>query len=260
MQIVGEGLDEILERLAAGTSSDVVDGWGSWGGADARSASAPQPTPFEQDLEAREHFAKVEFKPDPQAIAAAERDVEIAEAAFEHARLTGDLTQQVVDDMKLAQGRLRAAKDPGAILVDDLLLEPDVLEYEDQGGDGHIVNIPAADEHRKAMRRQLAEGIDLPGFFPAIMRSTEAQRQEIIETYVKGGPIWLSANRDIVKALPTQAKVVMVQDVMLDSNRLANEFGRDFLKEEDIEGAGLAVAQDNIDGVVDRGGAPYEGR
>jgi hypothetical protein len=140
------------------------------------------------------------------------------------------------------------------------MTEPEALKYEDLGADGHIVDLPPADEHRKAQRRQLAEGIDLPGFFPAIMRGTEDQRQEIIETYVKGGPLWLSANREIMAALPPAAKQVMVEDVMIDSTRLAHEFGRDILKTEDVEGAGLAVAQDNIDGIVDRGGSPYEGR
>ena len=52
------------------------------------------------------------------------------------------------------------------------MLEPDALRYEDLGADGHVVDLPPADEHRKVLRRQLAERIDLPGFFPAIMKNS----------------------------------------------------------------------------------------
>jgi len=258
-------LAEALDGLYALLSRSQDDGWGSWGGGDSAKAptlepSSPQPTPFEEDLETREAFAKRDIPVDPDAVAAAEAAVVEAESAFEAARLNGNVDQDVVDRMKQAQAKLRLEKDPGSVLEDTYMLEPDALRYEDLGADGHVVDLPPADEHRKVLRRQLAERIDLPGFFPAIMRGTEAQRQEIIETYVKGGPLWLSANRDIMAALPPAAKQIMVHDVMMDSNRLGYDFGRDVLKTEDVEGATLAIAQDNIDGIVDRGGSPYEGR
>lgn len=202
MEIVAEGLDLIVDALAAGTASGSSNGWGSWVGGGVATVD-PQP---------------------PAEFYAVTRDPEDADP------------------------RYGILENSGIVIGDTDLVKTDAT--------GDIIDLPPASPERKALRRRLAEQIDLPGFFPPIHRSTPEAVEGIMRSYELGGPYWLYANRivdgdhDVFKALPPAAKQLMVVDMAEDSARLAWEFQRDVMKDEDVEGSGIAIAADNRDGVL----------
>lgn len=269
MQIIAEGLDEIVQALAAGSSSDSANGWGSWGGGAGNDAStaerstvAPQPSPFTEDLEARDFYAAKQAAPNPAQVAAAQERVLRLEDMF--ARTP---TPQVGALLDQAHAALSAAEKPGEYLDNSggVIGTGEILRASEMPDGAVVVDLPPVDARRKAMRRELAAAIDLPGFFPPIMRSTPEAIEEIMHAYELGGPLWLYANRitpdehDIFTQLPPAAKTVMVTDVMQDDQRQAWEFQRDIMKDEDAEGATLGIAQDNLNGVMGGAQTPLRG-
>lgn len=109
------------------------------------------------------------------------------------------------------------------------------IEQKDRGDDatvtvsqGHIsVELPVADEKRKAKRRTFAKQVlNLPDHFPNV--------EDAIETYAKGGPLWLyltKEGRDFILGIRPEYRKVMVQDIQVDSSGRAQEFARDVLKD-----------------------------
>lgn len=234
------------------------DGWGSWGGGTQSSTAAVADGPASPEPQ----YDVIHVEVDPKAVAAAQERVHRAEQRFETERAKGNLEPDVIHELHAAQAALRLAEDPGDILLGsgEVFGEKDTSLIAELNGDSHIIDLPVADARRRELRRAFAERIDLPGFFEPIMRSSEEQRQQLIDTYVKGGPLWLAPRRDIIMTMPVAARQVMIADLREDSERIAWDYSRDWLKTEVDEGTTFAVAQDNINGIVDGGAPAYKGR
>lgn len=274
--ILAELGDTLLERLAEvlDSTSDgwgsASDGWAAWvpdstsdGWGAGGSSGGTEPTPTAAVLAPQpDAYDVIRTEPDLKAIAAAEERVRRAEQVFETERAKGNLEPGVIHELQAAQAALRLAQDPGDILVGagEVFGEKDTSLIAELNGDSHVIDLPVADQRRRELRRAFAERIDLPGFFEPIMRGSEEQRQQLIDTYVKGGPLWLAPRRDIIMAMPVAARQVMIADLREDSERIAWDYGRDWLKVDVDEGSTLAVAEDNIQGVVAQGAPAYKGR
>lgn len=62
------------------------------------------------------------------------------------------------------------------------------------------------------------------------------------EAYARGGPVWLyTLNRELVMSLPEDARIAMIQDVEEDNPALAQEMGRDMLKQAGETGPGASA-------------------
>lgn len=90
------------------------------------------------------------------------------------------------------------------------------------------IDIPPVDEQRRDQRRELAKRLGLEDEFgpsPGDLTWTE--------TYALGGPLWLYAgNHAFCSGLPHDLKLAMVNDVLQDDPKTAEEMGRDLLKGE----------------------------
>lgn len=250
--VLAEGIDEVLAGRAPAPAADE---WGEWGlgRADSAGDTAPAgpPTPQIGDV-IRSPRAT------PEQLAIAQADVDDAEAALAAAYGTpGAHTASL--RLEAARGRLNVLRDPGDVLVGSGFLAGDIIDArpDPNDPDTYIVDLPPASPERQAARRQLAESIELPGFFPPLMR--DSQREQILDAYVKGGPLWLYQNREITLALPEHVKHAMIADIMEDSPRMAFEVGRDLLKDMGPNDD-TSVAEANIQSVAETGGTPYVGR
>jgi hypothetical protein len=247
MLIIAEGIDEVL----AARPLLAEDQWGTWG--DGGTPVVGTQTIAHLPVPDVEFYAKRQAAPNPAHVAAAQERVARLEDMYGRTP-----TPQVQGLLDQAYAALSAAEKPGEYLDHSggVVGDADLLRPSETEDGGVIVDLPPVDDHRKALRRKLAETIDLPGFFPPIMRSSAEAVEQILHSYELGGPLWLYANRitpdehDIFQQLPPQAKTLMVADVAVDSQRMAWEFQRDIMKDEDAEGATLGIAQDNLNGII----------
>lgn len=98
-----------------------------------------------------------------------------------------------------------------------------------------LVTLPSVSEEKKAKRRALAEAMALDTEFPGI---------EAVETYAKGGPVWLyTGNRDFVMGLPDHMRAEMVRDVLEDDPETAHDMGKDILKQADNKAIAHTMAE-----------------
>jgi hypothetical protein len=259
MLAVAEALDQLLAREPAKAD----DGWGSWGTAADAAPTGPgtggDPEPF----------AVIKPKVSEQEIREAEEQLHQAEINFEAAHAS-DLTEaernEVVMELKRAQAKLRflQGEAEGGIIANAGYIpgagEATVTREEN----GQIVvDLPPVNDARKAARRRLAEAIDLPGFFPVIFR-TGPPRDQILHAFEVGGPLWLvnvgkeDGQVPVIRQLPFNVRQAMVEDLRLDSERLAHELATDILN--DVDPVHLDVSGQNIDGVIAHGGTPYQGK
>lgn len=177
--------------------------------------------------------------------------------------------QNAMMEYESTRAKLRLAKDPGKIMPvsGDQVGDPEHF-FQVEGVDlsilpfqqsielgGMVVNLPPATDAQKKARRAVAEAIDLPGFFPAVQRQSDEAREEIIDNFVKGGPLWLymgdEFGREILMSMPDHAKRVMVNDVAVYGDvRVSHEFARDVLKDDGF-GIEPGDASDYLESVVD---------
>lgn len=154
---------------------------------------------------------------------------------------------RIVAAIDAAQHNLQESTDPEEIraleatirLLKDELREikaVDDSEGEQQrarkttGEDGRVMyDLPVASEEDQAVRRQFAE---------KCLKLQDEFGPEIVESYVKGGPLVLYyTDRDFVMRMPEQYRKAMVADVEKFSPNEAQEMGRDVLKDMTPDGA-----------------------
>jgi hypothetical protein len=258
MLVLAQGIDEILAHLAVAPEVQ-DDGWGNWSDVAPADGVPAGPPPGG-------YFEPVVIPVDHEEVARIREQLAEAETKLEAAHHTGDKTLlvQLTQRVDGLRGRLDLAENPGSILMNsgDMVGDPDGVFEVTVTPTDVIINLPPASEDQKESRRQMAEAVDLPGFFPVVMRQSDEAIQAIIDNYVKGGPMWLYAdNRDLVMQMPLWARQVMVADVNAYGNvRVAHEFARDVMKEESGEGTDIDITAGNLVGMIEHGGTPYTGR
>lgn len=272
LMALARNVDEMYEEL----SKQAGDLWETWD--DDReyedhemAAAGALPTKVPSDT--APEFTAVQIPIDLDEIARLEDRLTEQTDRLERSFKGGDpsMTRELAAIVQGLQARLRLAKNPGSMVPvsGDQVGDPEAFFKVDgvdpslspraqegiEGGPQLVVNLPAATDLQKTARRVLAEKIDLPGFFPAVMRQTEEARAEIINNYVKGGPLWLylggAEGRKIIMEMPPQAKAAVLHDVAAYGDvRVAHEFGRDIMKDGD-NGITPGDAQDYLLGIVD---------
>jgi hypothetical protein len=260
MLAVAEALDQLLAREPAKAD----DGWGAWPVED-RDDHEVDPNGFGT----AEPFAVIKPKVSDAEVRAAEEELHQAEINFEAAHasnLTEEERAVVVQELKRAQAKLRFIQGEleGGIVNNAGFIPGSGEATVTREENGQIVvDLPPVDDTRKAARRKLAEAIDLPGFFPMIFRSGPP-RDQILHAFEVGGPLWLSnvgkedGQVPVIRQLPFNVRQAMVEDLRLDSERLAHELATDILN--DVDPVHLDVSGQNIDGVIAHGGTPYQGK
>lgn len=258
MLVLAQGLDDLQAQLK--DSVPAADEWGSWDAVTSPEGGSPapvtaSPSPFEPII----------IPVDPAEVERVQGEYDDANEHFEKVRLTGDkaMIMQAAARVEGLRGRLDLAKNPGSIMPvsGDMVGDPDKVFHVDLTPENIMVDLPPASPQRQVRRRAMAEQLDLPGFFPIVMRTTEEARQGLIDAYVKGGPFWIYMdNRDLIMQMPMWARQEMVEDVNeIGDVRLAHEFARDVMKTEDEKGGTLDIAEANIHSIADHGGAPFQG-
>lgn len=253
--ILAKALDDLSSAPKATT-------WDEWGDA----ADTAEPAGTSVAPESQVLYAATEIPVDPEEVARLELQYQQANDLFERIRLTGDKAATVDAAMRVEglRGRLDLARHPGSILPvsGDMVGDGDFVKV-DTSPDQIIFNLPDASDDMKQRRRDLALAVDLPGAFPVVMRHTEEARQELIENYVKGGPLWLylgdQEGRKIIMDLPPDAREAMVHDVYETTNdvRFSHEFARDVMKSEDP--GDHESYTEYIHSIMDNGGEPFKG-
>lgn len=260
--ILAAVLDEQERRLQQLEAKPADDGWGSWNSDPVvPRGGAVEPSPSTGGA-----YEAVPIQVDPEEIAQLELDYAQANDELEKNRRGGDPQRIALLAARVEglRGRLNNARRPGAILAvsGDMVGDPDAFFTVSGGLDSLVIELPPPSAHQKKMRRELAEAINLPDFFPAVMRQTDEAKAEIIENYVKGGPYWLYAGdqegRKMIMSMPISARQAMVMDMNEYGDvRVAHEFARDIMKSED--GVDSEFANDFIQSVADVGNPPYQG-
>jgi hypothetical protein len=122
-------------------------------------------------------------------------------------------------------------------LRDEQYIDPTVepkASVVERVGNEIVVNLPPADDEKKAKRRKFAEAIQLEESIEGIGP----------DDYAKGGPLWLYyGNRDFVKTLPSTAHQVMIADVFDDDPEEARIMSADLLKFDDVEGPEIVLGR-----------------
>jgi hypothetical protein len=137
----------------------------------------------------------------------------------------GDDLEDLSADERAAveAARQRLAADQGGVIEDV------IPEGQRATSDGEHVDLPPVSDEQREARRRLAFQIGLENDFGV----------EGIDTYVKGGPLWLYyGNRDYVLGLSKDVQTAMVEDVMQTSPAEAVEMGRDLFKARGDEARG----------------------
>jgi hypothetical protein len=268
--VLAEGIDAVLDAQAAGPSTMGPESeWGDWPSSWQNEAAAVT-TPQQDDP-----FGVTQVKVSPEELALARNVAHEAEIEFEQLAARGHADgqsaeswqaelQQARDFMWRCQAHVRQLEDPGAILnhAGEIPGQREALNTTEENGQV-IVELPPADEARRAARLRLAEAIDLPGYFPVIYRSSP-MRDELNKAYSVGGPLWLNAvgkfegQPPVIMQLPPAVRTAMVEDVRQDSARIAFDLGRELFKDADPDT--LDISGQNIQAVAERGGQVYTGK
>lgn len=275
MLILARAVDELYAEQKA-----PVDPWASWG---------DNPLSPDEQLDERdemEYRAAQQNPFEPVGGTVDEAEVQRLEAAVHAAndklermfKGGGDQLERMraKEEVDSLTAKLRLAKDPGKLIpvsgfqvgdpekffqVEGVDLTRTPLQQPTELG-AMAVRLPTPTEEWKQRRREMAELVDLPGFFPAVQRQTEEARQEIIENYVKGGPLWLymgdEFGRNIVMQMPMDAKQIMLAEVASYGDvRVAHEFARDVMKDDgsgqDRSGQEADYLLDVADGAINDG-------
>lgn len=262
--LVAQALDDHERRLAA-LEAQPADEWGTWG--DSKSpAGTPAGNPPVASSSPHAQNDVIVIPVDPEEVSRLEFEYAEANNQLELNRRGGDKIRimELANRVEGLRGRLNLAKNPGSILTrsGDMDGDPEAFFKVSGGLDSLEIELPPSSDKQKQWRRELAEAIDLAGFFPAVMRQTDEAKAEIVENYVKGGPYWLYAGdqegRKMIMSMSLEARHAMVMDMNeYGDTRVAHEFARDILKSED--GVDSEFSKDYINSVADHGGAPYAG-
>ena len=273
--IIAEGIDRVLEQLAARPTHMAEDGWGAWGGSSWSEGPADAGSQGQQAAAPSSPFEPIKVVVDPADLERAREAQKVAETNFERISARGQDAGQSPADwrreredalhaMRAAQAKVRQLEDPGEIMPNAGFVPGEGEATRTSEVDGQIVvDLPDVDEQRKAARRKLAEAINLPSFFGPLYQQPEVAEQ-LIHSYEVGGPLWLNAvgkedgKVPVIMQMPTNVRQAMVADVHMDSPRLAWELGREILKDEGSDT--LDVSAGFISSLVDHGGTPYAGK
>ena len=132
----------------------------------------------------------------------------------------GEERRALEAELRLAVEQL----DPPVQSLPDRDQERPILHYTEGGV---MVDLPEADPETQDNRRAFAE---------KVLKLGQEFNEEIIDSYVKGGPLVLYyTDRDYVVGLPDDFKRAMIRDVMQFSPAEAHEMGRDLLKDVDAD-------------------------
>lgn len=276
-------LAQELDRRFAELETQAVDLWDTWGdGEDSPEAMrevAGLPTAGPKPFEA------VTVPVDEANVARLQKLYDAANARLEKSRRSDPaLMREAAEQVESLRAQLALAKNPGSVVINsgDQVgdpesffqisgIDPSLTPLQQEGlvaeQANMVINLPPATDLQKRVRRQVAEAIDLPGFFPIVQRQTDEARAEIIENFVKGGPLWLymsgEEGRQILLDMPDGARRAMVHDVAAYGDvRVGHEFARDVMKDYG-QGIQPGDAQDYLnsisEGVVDQFGAGFQG-
>jgi hypothetical protein len=246
-------LDEQERRLQQLEAAPADDGWGSWGDHDAHVEAHQEFVKATRAVgEEAPEYTAVEIPVDPVEVARLQAEYDQANELFEQLRRSGAPKHALIEQQNIAEGirgRLHLAKDPGKILPvsGDMVGDPDKLLVVDVAGDPTIgdvtINLPPASDEQKALRAELWEQAGIVNWFEPVFRQTDDAVEQLKDAFVKGGPMWLYGNRDLVLGLPRWARERLVKDVeMYGDTRMTHEFARDVLK----QGAGADDEPDEL--------------
>lgn len=218
MLAIAEALDRIEAKLDQQPAAE-PDTWGSWG------SSLPSVELHSIDPDAG--YASVTYE-DPS------RNAQQIEAIKQLMAVTTD-----DEDLQALQAKLRLLQDEGGRIEN---IDPGVRVRSLDDGSNLTVDIPAASPERQAGRRFVATRDD----FYSFLSTPGLTKEEFVEAYAKGGPMWLYlGDRDAIMAMPPAWRQAMIQDIEQDAPLQAQEVARDILKDVD---AGTPEAVDRVYG------------
>lgn len=181
------------------------------------------------------------------AVACVERSRNPREAVLAIARIVDELERHV-NNLEKAGG------DWGAWDLDVDLTSPVAATRADQPRTNYGALMEATAPTPEAANTEVELDVPTPSLTKLITRArleTQAIRigdylndhsEDWNEAYARGGPVWLyTLNRELVMSLPEDARIAMIQDVEEDNPALAQEMGRDMLKQAGETGPGASA-------------------